>query len=67
MKDYNCSDCYYCEVTNNFMTRWCSYWNKMVFLTGGCCRDTTVFDYDYDDCLNDVLDGDGDLWDDDDF
>lgn len=52
MKDYNCSDCAYCEPTNNFMTRWCSYWNKMTFLTDGCFRDTTVLDYDYDDSFD---------------
>ena len=47
MKDYNCDYCVYCQVTNNFYTRWCSYWNKMTFITDGCFRDTTVLDFDY--------------------
>lgn len=52
IKDYKCSDCAYCAPTNSFFTRWCSYWNKMTYLTSGCARDTTVFDYDYDDSLD---------------
>lgn len=52
MKSYNCSSCAYCQVTNNFMTRWCTYWNKVTFLTGGCSRETTVLDYDYNDSLD---------------
>lgn len=52
MKNYKCDNCSYCETTNNFFTRWCSYWNKMTFLTSGCSRETTVFDYDYDDDLD---------------
>ena len=57
MKNYKCDNCCYCETTNSFFTRWCSYWNKMTFLTSGCSRDTTVFDYDY----NEEFDEDDDL------
>jgi len=52
IKDYKCSDCYYCDMTNNFFTRWCTYWNKVTFLTSGCARETTVLDYDYVDSLD---------------
>ncbi len=52
IKDYKCDNCAYCDPTNNFFTRWCSYWNKMTFLTSGCARDTTILDYDYDDSLD---------------
>ena len=48
MKEYHCSDCDYCKTTNDFFTRWCSYWNEMTFLTSGCSRDTTELDYDFD-------------------
>ncbi len=54
--EYKCSDCAYCGTTNSFMTRWCSYWNKMTFLTGSCFRDTTVLDYDYDPDLDEDID-----------
>ncbi len=52
IKDYHCDNCAYCDPTNSFFTRWCSYWNKMTFLTSGCSRATTVLDYDYDDSLD---------------
>lgn len=34
-----CSDCPYCQYTNDFFIRWCSYWNKVVYLTGGCLKE----------------------------
>ena len=52
MKDYKCAYCAYCGTTNSFFTRWCSYWNKMTYLTSGCSRGTTILDYDYDDSLD---------------
>ena len=54
MKDYKCSNCVYCQVTNNFMIRWCSCWNKVTYLTSGCMRETTALDYDYDDYLDET-------------
>ena len=53
VKQYKCENCAYYEATNSFFfTRWCSYWNKVTFLTSGYSRDTTVLDYDYDDNLD---------------
>lgn len=47
MTDYHCDSCAYCESTNDFFTRWCSYWNKVTFLTSGCSRRTDVLDANY--------------------
>ena len=51
MKYYHCSSCIYC-TTNDFMTGYCSYWGKMVFMTDGCSLDedddNDIFD-DLDD------------------
>lgn len=48
INNYDCVNCPYCQVTANFLTRWCSYWKKVVFLTDSCVRETTVLDVDYD-------------------
>lgn len=32
----NCSDCPYCEPTNDFFRCWCSYWNKFTYITNSC-------------------------------
>lgn len=34
-----CADCPYCQYTNEFFKRWCTYWQKIVYLTDGCTRD----------------------------
>ena len=47
MKDCKCRNCYYCDITNHFFTRWCSYWNTITFLTGGCSREITIADDEY--------------------
>ena len=39
IEECKCSDCPYSKVTDSFFTRWCSYWNKVVYLTDGCTRD----------------------------
>lgn len=53
INNYNCSDCPYCQASNDFFTRWCSYWDKVTFLTDCCTRETTVLDDDYDFDLDD--------------
>ena len=57
MKDYKCDYCVYCQVTNDFHIRRCSYWNKMTFITDGCFRETTILDYDHLDIDKYSLDG----------
>ena len=52
MKNYKCINCYYCEFTTDYFVRWCSYWKKIKFLTGGCSRKTTVADSDFDGNLD---------------
>lgn len=39
MINVRCADCPYCQFTNIFYIRWCSYWQKIVYLTDGCTRE----------------------------
>ena len=34
-----CDNCRYCQRTTDFFVCWCGYWNKVVYLTGGCVRE----------------------------
>lgn len=52
IKQCKCENCTYCQRMSNLFTCWCSYWEKVTFLTSGCSRETTVFDYDYNDNLD---------------
>ena len=38
-KEFKCSNCPYSQVTENFFTRWCTYWKKVVYLISGCTRE----------------------------